>query len=139
MNLKNKFRLSVAVAALFLFTAPSALADRGGRHGSSGRGYYSGGGRHYSAPQRNFYRGHDRGYYAGPRYVSGPRVVIRGGFTPGRFYSGRGYYYGNRFWARPYFGIGVGIPFGFGYRTARGCGYVDEWGDFYPAPCYLGY
>ena len=38
----------------------------------------------------------------------------RGGFYPGRFYCGRGYYYGGRFWARPYYGIGVGIPFGFG-------------------------
>jgi hypothetical protein len=144
MNLNFKSGLSVAAVALFLLSAPAALADRDGRHGSrdrghSGRGYYSGGGRNYSAPQPNYYRGNDRGYYGGSRYVSGPRVVIRGGYAPGRFYSGRGYYYGNRFWARPYFGIGVGIPFGYGYRTPRGCGYVDEWGDFYRAPCYMGY
>lgn len=129
MNFSFSSRLSIAVVALFLMSAPAALADRGGRNGgrgNSGRGYYS-------APRYNgYYRG------GGPRYVAPPRAYY-GGYSPGRFYSGRGYFYGNRFWARPYFGIGIGIPFGFGYRTPRGCGYVDEWGDFYPAPCYSRY
>ena len=55
----------------------------------------------------------------------------------GRFYAGRGYYYGGRFWARPYFGYGVGIPFGWGYYTDAGCGYYDGWGYWQPAPCYV--
>jgi hypothetical protein len=74
-------------------------------------------------------RDHPHGYraYAAPA----PRVYVGG-----RFYANRGYFYGGRFWARPYFGVGIGIPFGYGYRTPRGCGYVDGWGRFYPAPCY---
>ena len=30
----------------------------------------------------------------------------------------------------------LGIPFGWGYYSALGCGYYDEYGDWYPAPCY---
>jgi len=81
----------------------------------SGRGYSGGG--------QQFYSG--RGFSGGG-----------GGYNTGRFYAGRGYYYGGRFWARPYFGVGIGIPFGFGYYTDRGCGYYDGYGYWQPAPCY---
>lgn len=109
-----KFRLALVLGAAFLFAAPSATAQR---YGDRRFGY---GG--YAAPAR--------------RYVGPPRVIVGGGFRPGRFYSNRGYFYGGRFWARPYFGVGIGIPYGYGYRTPRGCGFVDQRGVFYPAPCY---
>lgn len=109
-----KFRLSLVLGAVLLFAAPSATAQRYGDHRN--------GHRSYAAPAR--------------RYVAPPRVYVGGGYRPGRFYANRGYFYGGRFWARPYFGVGIGIPFGYGYRTPRGCGYVDGWGRFHPAPCY---
>jgi hypothetical protein len=126
--------LTVAALAVFLMTAPAALADRGGR-GHSGRGDNR---RHY-APQRHYNSVGFRSFYSAPRYAPVPRGIYRGSYVPGRFYSGRGYFYGDRFWARPYFGVGIGIPFGYGFRTNRGCGYVDGWGAFHPAPCYVGY
>lgn len=112
----SRFRIPLLMLALLLLPAPAAFADW---HG--GRGHYG-----------HAYRG--RTVVVRPRYVA-PRVV----YVPGRFYAGRGYFYGNRFWARPYFGVGAGIPFGYGYRTPRGCGYVDSFGRFYPAPCYGGF
>lgn len=153
MNFNFRFGKTLLFATMLLIAAPSAEAQRGGGRGSrsghggggqsSSRGHsgfsrgYSGSHRSYAAPNRGFYNG-GRSYYSAPRYRSAPRFY-GGGFSSGRFYSGRGYYYGDRFWARPFFGIGLGIPFGYGYRTNRGCGYVDDWGDFYPAPCYSGY
>jgi hypothetical protein len=92
-----------------MFIAPEATAQPRRDHRN---GYRS-----YSAPAR--------------RYVAPPRAYVGG-----RFYANRGYFYGGRFWARPYFGVGIGIPFGYGYRTPRGCGYVDNWGRFHRAPCY---
>jgi hypothetical protein len=108
----HTLRLSLILGVLLLFVSTSASAQRFGGRG----GYYP-----------NHYRG--RTVYVAPRVV----------YSPGRFYAGRGYFYGNRFWARPYYGVGAGIPFGYGYRTPRGCGYVDPWGRYIPAPCYLGY
>jgi len=137
---KSQIRLALVFGAVLLFTAPIAQADddrRGSRGRSSGgRGYYSGSNRGYAAPNRGFYNGGGRSYNSRNRYIAPYRGYRGGGFVSGRFYSGRGYFYGGSFWARPYFGIGSGIPFGYGYNTNRGCGYVDEWGDFYPAPCY---
>jgi hypothetical protein len=124
-------KLSITLGALLLFGAVSASADDRGRNYGRGNNGWGNNGRGYG---RNHFV--DRGFGGGgPRYVAPPRGFF-GGYTPGRFYSGRGYFYGNRFWARPYFGVGVGIPFGYGYRTPRGCGYVDGFGQFFPAPCF---
>ncbi|MCC6341751.1 MAG: hypothetical protein IT166_06110 [Bryobacterales bacterium] len=133
--------LPLALGAAFLMLAPGfAMAEHGGRRGGHG-GY----GRSFSGHRGYYgYSGH-RGYYgrsyAGRGYYRGyaaPRGYYRGGgYYPGRFYAGRGYYYGGRFWARPYFGIGIGIPFGYGYYTQYGCGYYDGWGYWRPAPCYV--
>ena len=165
MYFPSQARLPYLLGALLLVAAPVAEAQRGrggesssGRSrsdqrggqsqssrsnsGSSNRSYaapnpnYGGSGRSYAAPSRQYYNG-GRNYYAAPRYRYAPRVY-GGGYYSGRYYSGRGYFYGGSFWARPYFGVGIGIPFGFGYPTNRGCGYVDETGAFYPAPCYAG-
>ena len=120
LTTKN-LHLSLVLGAVLLFAAPLAFADRGGRHGGHGRSVtrYS---RPYVAPYRSFGPSFNRGYNSG--------------FSAGRFYPGRGYFYGGNFWARPYSGIGIGIPFGYGFNTNRGCGYVNNFGDFYPAPCY---
>ena len=148
-----QFRLALVFGAILLFTAPVAQAEKGGRHGSSGRSshghrgdkhggersYYYGSNRGYDAPNRGYYNREGRDYNSRNRYVAPYRGYNGGAFVSGRFYSGRGYFHGGSFWARPYFGIGVGIPFGYGYNTNRGCGYVDEWGDFYPAPCFSNY
>jgi len=123
LNTKN-LRLSLVLGAVLLFAAPLAFADRGGRHGGQGRSSFGGSFRNsrpYVAPDRS-YRPSYNGYNSG--------------FSAGRFYPGRGYFYGGNFWARPYSGIGIGIPFGYGFNTNRGCGYVNNFGDFYPAPCY---
>lgn len=94
-----------------------------------------GGGRSFAAPA-------NRGYaYGGRAYGGGNygRAYGGGGYYPGRFYAGHGYYYGGRFWARPYFGVGIGIPFGYGYyNNGYGCGYYDGYGNWEPAPCYVG-
>lgn len=148
MHFNSKSRLPYLLTALLLIAAPLAQAERGGGrskgHGEggqgSGRGYARhGGGGHgeigrggYSS-KRNYAR-YNRGWAAPNRGYS-----YGGGYSSGRFYAGRGYFYGGSFWARPYFGIGIGIPFGYGYQSNRGCGYVDGYGDFYPAPCYSEY
>lgn len=136
---------SVALGVILMLAgATSALAQRGG-----GRGGYSGPG--FSSGYRGY--GGGRGYgsnwgYGGPSFRGGRGYNSFGsfgrgydrGFAAGRFYPGRGYFYGNRFWARPYFGVGVGIPFGYGYYSrAYGprCGFVDGWGYWQPAPCWV--
>ena len=104
---------------------------------------FSGGGRSYSAPANRGFSGGGRSY-AAPRGFATPRGYAPyagrayggGGYNSGRFYAGRGYYYGGRFWARPYFGVGIGIPFGYGYSGPYGCGYYDGYGNWIPAPCY---
>jgi hypothetical protein len=137
---------ALALGAFLTLLGPTAaLAQRhgGGYGGHSGGGYSSG---------RSFSGGGYSGRYAGPsysgRYSGGGRSYAvpysrgggyyRGGgsYYPGRFYAGHGYYYGGRFWARPYFGIGIGIPFGWGYDMGYGCGYYDGFGYWQPAPCY---
>lgn len=131
MKFNTTTKLTMALGALLLFGTVSATADDRGR--GYGRGYDNRGYDNRGYGRNNFV---GRGYSGGgPRYVAPPRGFY-GGYAPGRFYPGRGYFYGNSFWARPYFGVGVGIPFGYGYRTPRGCGYVDGFGQFYPAPCY---
>lgn len=118
--MKINSNLILAISALLVFGAASAIAGDRGRFNGNAHG-------------RNHFAG--RGFRdAGPRYVAPSRGF--GGFRAGQFYQGRGYYYSGNFWARPYFGAGVGIPFGYGYRTPRGCGYVDGFGRFFPAPCY---
>jgi hypothetical protein len=141
-------RLSLVFGAALLFTAPQALAQRGGDRGSSSRSFSDhdrgnqrgdrnfSSGRNYANPSNGQYSGSRENHNSHNRYVAPSRPYIGGGFTSGRFYAGRGYFYSGRFWARPFFGIGIGIPFGYGYNTDRGCGYVDDVGDFYPAPCY---
>src|ERR1022692_2834118 len=105
---------AVVFGALTMLAPTAALAQRGGGgHGGGVSGHsFSGGGRSYAAP-RGFAT--PRGYapYAGRAYGGG-------GYNSGRFYAGRGYYYGGRFWARPYFGVGIGIPFGYGYSGPYG-------------------
>lgn len=153
MKFNTTTKLTMALGALLLFGAASAMADDRGRDYGRGNGRGNGrdNGRDFGRDNgRNFNGNNGRGYNqnfnrnnfsgrgyvgGGPRYVAPPRSFY-GGYTAGRFYSGRGYFYGNSFWARPYFGVGVGIPFGYGYRTPRGCGYVDGFGQFYPAPCF---
>lgn len=135
----NRSRTFVLGALLLLAGATSAFAQRG-NGGYGGRGGFHAG--------RGFaQRGYGGGFY-GRGYA--PSLVFRGGFgpgfggyragpgafRPGRFYAGRGYFYGNRFWARPYYGVGVGIPYGWGYRGLVGCGFYDGWGYWQPAPCY---
>ena len=139
---------ALACGVLLMLADPAALlAQRGGGRGGSfggshggGRSYarpsfpgrgYSGGGRTYASQSYSW-----RGYSGGNRSTYVERGVPRGGYSAGRFYAGRGYYYGGRFWARPYFGVGIGIPFGWGYYSEAGCGYYDGWGDWWPAPCY---
>jgi len=150
---------ALALGVVLMLLGPTAaLAQRGGggRGGHSGgsvsgRSFSGGGGRSYSAPAPlgRSYSGGARSYaapYAGRGYSSG-RSYYGGGYYgggyhgggayyPGRFYAGRGYYYGGSFWARPYFGIGIGIPFGWGYYSGSGCGYYDGYGYWQPAPCY---
>jgi hypothetical protein len=141
-------------AALMLLGPTTALAQRGGggRGGQSGGGYSGrsfsgGGGRSYAAPNsgRSFSGGRS---YAAPNqgrsfsggrsyYGGGERYRGGGGYYAGRFSPGHGYYYGGSFWARPYYGVGVGIPFGWGYRSRLGCGYYDGYGYWQPAPCYV--
>ena len=104
------------------------------REGGGGKGFN----RDYDAPNRGFYNNGGRKHSSGHRYAYSPRG-FSAGYSSGRFYAGRGYFYGGNFWARPFFGIGIGIPFGYGYPTNRGCGYVDGYGDFWPAPCYSDY
>jgi hypothetical protein len=121
LNIQSRI---ILLFALLLFATPAADAEH--------KGYRGRGPGHAYGP-----RGHAYGH-AARRYAPPPRVYHGGGtFVAGRFYTGRGYFYGGSFWARPYFGVGVGIPFGYGYATPRGCGYVDAWGRFYPAPCYM--
>ena len=139
--------------ALLLTGATAAWAQHGTRGGSgrsySGGGGYSTGGRGYSsgggyagrayAGAGYSYRGAS-GYYGGRGYSAGNRGYAYAGgrgYGEGRFYAGRGYYYGGRFWARPYYGYGVGVPFGWGYNSGAGCGYYDGWGYWHPAPCYV--
>jgi len=151
---------SFAVGAVLLVANPvPAFAQRGnsGGHGGSnygGRSYSGGGSRGQSYAGRSYSGGQS---YGGARSYSGRGQVYSGrsysgrgeqfysgrgvyggggGYSSGRFYAGRGYYYGGRFWARPYFGVGIGIPFGYGYYTDRGCGYYDGYGYWQPAPCY---
>jgi hypothetical protein len=153
---------SLALGAVLLVLNPvTAFAQRGvggGRVGgySGGRAYSGSGsrsqaysGRSFSGGGQSFYGG-SRSYsgrgnvYSGRGYSGGGQQFYSGrgfsggggGYNTGRFYAGRGYYYGGRFWARPYFGVGIGIPFGFGYYTDRGCGYYDGYGYWQPAPCY---
>ena len=156
---------ALVLSAALLVGPATAFAQRsggGGRTGGSsggGRSFSGGGGRSYSAPSGRSFSGGGRSYsapsysgraYSGPSYSGrafngGSRsyVAPRGfsggnrGYYSGRFYAGRGYYYGGRFWARPYFGIGIGIPFGWGYSSNYGCGYYDGWGYWQPAPCYV--
>lgn len=135
-------------AALILLGPTTVFAQRGWGHGAYSGRSYSGGGPRYSSggySGRSYYGGHGyysspgystpyaRGYYARGYYGRG----YSGGYYPGRFYAGRGYFYGGRFWARPYFGVGVGIPFGWGYNLGYGCGYYDGFGYWQPAPCYI--
>jgi hypothetical protein len=135
-------------AVLMLLGPTAALAQRGGAQrggghsgGSfAGRSFAGGGGRRYSAPS---YAGRSyaapyarRSYSGGGNYYNGRYYGSGGAYYPGRFYAGRGYYYGGRFWARPYSGIGIGIPFGGGYNAGSGCGYYDGYGYWRPAPCY---
>ena len=126
----------VAVAAALLLAVPTiASADRGGRgggHGAYSHRGYSGGNRGYSA--RPYYGGGPRYYAPPPRAYYNPNAYR--GYVAGRFYAGRGYFFGGSFYARPYFGFGVAIPFGYGYPTDLGCGYYDGWGRYHPAPCY---
>jgi hypothetical protein len=157
VSFKSALPVLALGAVLMLLGPTSAFAQRGGgqrgeRGGHGGGGSYGrsfsgsgghrdsgpaysgrnqwGGGRSYAAPERgrSFYSG--RSDYRGGNYRGG------GSYSPGRFYSGRGYYYGGRFWARPYFGAGIGIPFGWGYNLGNGCGFYDGYGDWQPAPCY---
>src|SRR5439155_3496865 len=93
----------------------------------------SGGGGPYGG---RAYSGRGNSYGGGRSYLGGGYGGR--GYSNGRFYAGRGYYYGGRLWARPYYGYGIGIPFGWGYNTDAGCGYYDGWGDWQPAPCYAG-
>jgi hypothetical protein len=125
----------LAVTAALLLAAPAiASAQRGGPgHGHPGRGYH-GGDRGYSARPNNYYRGGPRYYAPPPRAYYNPNAYR--GYVAGRFYPNRGYFYAGGFYARPYFGIGVAIPFGYGYATDLGCGYYDGWGRYHPAPCY---
>jgi len=119
------------------FNVGRNFGGRGYSNQSFGRSNFSGFKRGYIAPL-GFYNGGGRGFYNAPRYLAPSRGFYGGGgFTAGRFYSGRGYFYGGSFWARPYFGVRFGIPFGYGYNTARGCGYVDGFGNFLRAPCYV--
>lgn len=130
--------LTLAVILLLAGTT-SAFAQRGGHGGGFGGGRGGGFGGGYS--NRGFSGGFNRGFRAPAfRGYSGGSNSYGRGYAPrysvGRFYSGRGYFYGNRFWARPYYGVGVGIPFGFGYYANGDCGYYDGWGYWQPAPCY---
>jgi hypothetical protein len=136
------------IAAALLLTAPTALAQRGGRNGGGnhdGGSYRSGGnfgggyrsGQTYSAPPRAPQRRRALLLHR-PSYVP-PSSYYGDSYYADRYYTGRVYFYCGSFLARPYFGVGLGIPFGYGYRTNRGCGYIDGWGDFHPAPCYQFY
>jgi hypothetical protein len=133
---------ALALGAVLMFLGPTAaLAQRGGGgHGGhfgggfSGHSFAGGVGHGYSAGRSYAVPNAGRSYYGGRGYYGGGR-----GYYPGRFYGGRGYYYGGRFWARPYFGYGIGIPFGCGYNLGYGCGYYDQFGYWQPAPCYSGY
>ena len=127
--------VALALGAFLTLLAPTAaMAQHGGGRGYSGGRSYSGSYSARSFGGRTFaYRAPSSGRYFGGGYYRG------GGYYPGRFYAGRGYYYGGRFWARPYFGIGIGIPFGWGYNMGYGCGYYDGYGNWLPAPCYSAY
>jgi hypothetical protein len=150
---------ALALGAVLAIVGPTAaFAQRGG--GGHGGGHYGGGfsgrsyggGGHgfaggyrggYAAPYggRGFYGGRGyvapRGFYGGGYYRGGYYRGYGGGFYPGRFYPGRGYFWGGRWYARPFFGVGIGIPFGYGYYVnGYGCGYYDGYGYWVAAPCY---
>ena len=122
------------------FSAPSQrFSDRGQRFSERGRGS-NGGGNGLSGRQRL-----SRTWVQRPAQLFQWPQWLRSrcdhdryrGFNNGRFYSGRGYYYGGSFYARPYFGFGLAIPWGYGYPTDYGCGYFDDFGYFHQAPCYV--
>ncbi len=152
-----RFRSTMAalvIGAVLILLGPTAvLAQRGGGGrgqsggSSSGRSFSGAGGPSHSAPSYSRRGGSGRmrsyavpyagrSYYGGRSNYGGGYYRGGGGYHTGRFYPGRGYYYGGSFWARPYNGSGIGIPFGWGYDLGSGCGYYDGYGYWRPAPCY---
>lgn len=129
----------VAFTAALLAMGASVVAAQPGRRGGgpshSDRGYSDGNRAYRARPYSggNHYYDH-RSYTPPPRNYYNRRGP--GAYVDGRFYANRGYYYGGSFYARPYFGFGIAIPFGYGYSTRLGCGYYDGWGRYHPAPCY---